>query len=153
MEVHCKQGNLPPQFFSDQKTHLLTLAMRPDNTYSIKVDNDEYAAGNLGDEGDCVPQEPKEIKDPADTKPADWVEEAEIADPEYVKPADWVEEQEIPDPAAAKPEDWQDEDDGEWEAPTIPNPAYKVWEQKMIENPAYKGPWVQKDMANRILSH
>jgi calreticulin len=29
-------------------------------------------------------------------------------------------------------EDWDDEDDGEWEAPTIPNPEYKgEWKAKM----------------------
>ena len=29
-------------------------------------------------------------------------------------------------------EDWDDEDDGEWEAPTIPNPEYKgEWKPKM----------------------
>jgi FKBP-type peptidyl-prolyl cis-trans isomerase len=30
----------------------------------------------------------------------------------------------IPDPAAVKPEDWNDDDDGEWEAPIVPNPEY-----------------------------
>jgi hypothetical protein len=29
-------------------------------------------------------------------------------------------------------EDWDDEDDGEWEAPTVPNPEYKgEWKPKM----------------------
>ena len=45
--------------------------------------------------------------------------------------------------------DWDDEDDGEWEAPTIPNPDYKgEWKQKMIDNPAYKGKWVAPDIDN-----
>ena len=45
----------------------------------------------------------------------------------------------IKDPEAAKPEDWDDEDDGEWEAPSIANPAYAgAWTQKEIDNPAYK---------------
>jgi calreticulin len=33
---------------------------------------------------------------------------------------------------ACPAEDWDDEDDGEWEAPTIPNPEYKgEWKPKM----------------------
>jgi calreticulin len=32
--------------------------------------------------------------------------------------------------------------DGDWEAPNIPNPAYKgEWHPKKIPNPAYKGAW------------
>ena len=31
-----------------------------------------------------------------------------------------------------QPEDWSDEDDGEWEAPLIPNPDYKgEWKPKV----------------------
>merc|ERR1719474_45734 len=45
----------------------------------------------------------------------------------------------IVDPEAEKPEDWDDEDDGDWEAPTVPNPAYKgPWEHPQIPNPDYK---------------
>merc|ERR1719419_937222 len=45
----------------------------------------------------------------------------------------------IVDPEAAKPDDWDDEDDGEWEAPTIPNPDYKgAWEHPKIPNPEFK---------------
>jgi calreticulin len=37
----------------------------------------------------------------------------------------------IADPKAKKPKDWSDEDDGEWEAPTVPNPEYKgEWKPK-----------------------
>merc|ERR1711915_927862 len=49
----------------------------------------------------------------------------------------------IKDPDATKPEDWDDEEDGEWKAPTIPNPEYKgPWKPKKIKNPKYKGKWV-----------
>lgn len=41
-------------------------------------------------------------------------------------PQDWDKPQHIPDPDAKKPEDWDDEIDGEWEAPMIDNPDYKV---------------------------
>merc|ERR1711915_94839 len=49
----------------------------------------------------------------------------------------------IKDPDAKKPEDWDDKEDGEWKAPTIPNPEYKgPWKPKKIKNPKYKGKWV-----------
>jgi len=55
----------------------------------------------------------------------------------------------IVDPEAKKPEDWDDELDGEWEAPTISNPAFKgPWRAKRIDNPAYKGPWVHPQIDN-----
>merc|ERR1719229_1155615 len=106
------------------------------------------------------------IDDPEDTKPEDWVDEAKIEDPEASKPEDWDEDAprkiddmdaekpegwlddeplEIPDPDASEPEDWDEEDDGEWEAPIVPNPACSVgcgeWEPPMIDNPEYKGKW------------
>merc|ERR1712127_225304 len=65
------------------------------------------------------------------------------------KPADWVEEKRIVDSEAKKPDDWDDEEDGEWEAPTKDNPAYKgEWVVKRISNPAYKGFWEAKKIAN-----
>lgn len=72
-------------------------------------------------------------QDPKAKKPEDWDEREKIEDPEDKKPAGW---DDIPativDPDAKKPEDWSDEDDGEWEAPTIPNPEYKgEWKAKM----------------------
>lgn len=33
----------------------------------------------------------------------------------------------IVDPEAKRPDDWDDELDGEWEAPTISNPEFKVF--------------------------
>ena len=75
-------------------------------------------------------------------KPEDWVDDANIPDPTSMKPEDWVEEATIVDPEAAQPEDWSAEEDGEWEAPQIPNPAYSgEWRQKTMPNPHYKGVW------------
>merc|ERR1711982_258654 len=68
---------------------------------------------------------PKEILDPADKKPEDWVDDSMMNDPESKKPGDWVEEKRMVDPAAKKPDDWDDEEDGEGEAPMIANPEYK----------------------------
>merc|ERR1712025_1132279 len=91
---------------------------------------------------------PKEIPDPADSKPADWADDSMIDDPEDKKPDDWVEEKRIVDESAKKPDDWDDED-GEWEAPMKDNEAYKGdWHVKRISNPAYKGVWEAKKIAN-----
>merc|ERR1712164_220513 len=73
----------------------------------------------------------KQIDDPTDKKPSDWVDEAEIPDPEDVKPEGWDDIPEsIPDPDAEKPE-------------------YKgEWKQKMMSNPEYKGEWSPKQIDN-----
>ena len=104
---------------------MYTLILHPDNTFEYRIDNVKEAGGKLEDGWEFLA--PREIPDPADKKPADWVDEAEIPDPEDKKPEDWDDAPaEIPDPSAEKPEDWDDEDDGEWEAPMIPNPAYEA---------------------------
>lgn len=125
----------------DQLTHLYTLHIKPDNTFEVYVDNKSVREGKLEDEFDFL--EPKEIKDPAQSKPEDWVDESTMLDPDDVKPEGYDDTpEEIPDPEATKPEDWDDEDDGEWEAPMIDNPDYEgPWTQKRISNPDYKGPW------------
>jgi len=133
---------------SDSFTHLYTLIVKPDNTYIVKIDNEEKASGKLADDFNFL--KPKEINDPDQSKPTDWVEESRIPDPAEIKPAgyDDIPEQ-IPDPDAAKPEDWDDEDDGEWEPPMLENPDFKgEWNPSMIENPDYKGEWEHPQVAN-----
>merc|ERR1712056_125200 len=81
----------------------------------------------------------------------DWelLKPKEISDPEDKKPDDWVEEKRIVDTDAKKPDDWDDEEDGEWEAPMKDNADYKGdWNAKRISNPAYKGFWEAKKIAN-----
>ncbi|XP_044326758.1 calreticulin isoform X2 [Triticum aestivum] len=98
---------------TDQLSHVYTLIIRPDATYSILIDNEEKQTGSIYEHWDILP--PKEIKDPE----------------------------------AKKPEDWDDEEDGEWTAPTIPNPEYKgPWKQKKIKNPNYQGKWKAPMIAN-----
>jgi len=131
----------------DETSHVYTLIVKPDNTYKVKIDMNEVASGSLEADWPFLP--PKKIKDPAVSKPADWVEEAEIDDPEDTKPDDWVDEATIPDPEATKPEDWDDEEDGEWTPPMKANPAYKgPWKAKRIPNPEYKGPWSHPEIDN-----
>ncbi|KAJ9457776.1 Calreticulin [Diplonema papillatum] len=137
-----------PKCESDKLTHLYTVIVRPDGTYEVQVDGAKKESGKLED--DWAFLEPKEIDDPSDKKPADWVDEAQMDDPEDKKPAGYDDiAASIPDPQAEKPEDWDEDEDGEWEAPTIPNPEYKgPWAPKKIPNPAYKGPWAAKKIAN-----
>jgi len=137
-----------PRAETDVLTHIYTLVVKADNTYSVLVDGDVKESGNLVDDWEFL--EPKTIPDPAKPKPEDWVETKMIADPEDVKPAGYDDAPaQIADPKAEKPEDWDDEDDGEWNAPMIDNPDYKgPWSPKMIDNPEYKGEYVQPDIEN-----
>merc|ERR1740139_2125153 len=73
----------------------------------------------------------------------------EINDPDDKKPSDWVDDSMMDDPEDKKPDDWDDEEDGDWEAPMKDNPAYKGdWSVKRMSNPAYKGVWEAKKIAN-----
>lgn len=133
---------------TDQLSHVYTLVVKSDNTYEIQIDGKKKESGSLEDDWDML--KPKKIKDPEQSKPSDWVDNAMMDDPDDKKPDGW---DDIPativDPDAEKPDDWDDEDDGEWEAPTIDNPEYKgEWKPKRIDNPDYKGPWVHPEIDN-----
>jgi len=127
---------------SDELTHLYTLHVKPDNSYEILIDQKSIAEGTLEDDFKLLA--PKQSEDPDMSKPKDWVDEPMMADPEDVKPAGYDDIPEfIVDPAASLPDGWDEEEDGEWEAPVIPNPEFQgEWSPKMIDNPDYKGPWV-----------
>ena len=133
---------------SDRLSHLYTLHVKQDNTFEVFIDQESVRTGKLEEAFDFLLE--KEINDPAQSKPKDWVDDKKIADPEDVKPAGYDDiPAEIPDPEATKPDDWDDEEDGEWEAPLIDNPAYKgPFKPKMIDNPAYKGEWVHPKIPN-----
>ena len=137
-----------PRYPDDKLTHVYTVVVHADNTYEFYIDQEKKESGKLEDDWKFL--QPKEIDDPNDKKPSDWVDDAQMDDPEDKKPEDWDKEpKEIPDPNAEKPDDWDTEEDGEWEAPTIPNPKYKgEWSPKRIPNPAYKGPWSPKQIPN-----
>lgn len=99
---------------TDQLSHLYTLHVKADNTFEVLIDNKSVRSGTLEEEFPFL--EPKEIKDPAVSKPTDWVDERRIPDPEDKKPEGYDDiSPEIPDPEAKKPDDWDEEDDGEWE--------------------------------------
>jgi calreticulin len=150
-ENHLISSTIPAQ--TDAHTHVYTLIVHPDQTYAVKIDGEVSREGNLVDDWDFLG--PKTIPDPDQSKPDDWVDEAMIDDPEDVKPEGYDDIlPTIVDPDATKPEDWDDEDDGEWEAPTIPNPDYQgPWRAARIENPDYKGPWEHPHIPNPDYEH
>jgi calnexin len=149
--------------------HLYTLIVRPDNTFEILIDGDSIRQGSLLTDFSPPVNPPREIDDPTDSKPADWVDDEKIPDPDATKPEEWDETQPeyvkdptkldppegwlldeikfIPDPAAVKPDDWEDEIHGEWEPQTIPNPKCEAvagcgeYEAPLIRNSLYKGRW------------
>jgi len=132
---------------NDQYTHQYVFILKPDNTFEIKVDGESKKSGDVKEFWDF--ELPKEINDPDVSKPDDWVDDPMMVDPNDKKPDDWVEEEMIVDPDAEKPEDWDDEDDGDWEAPMIPNPDYEgPWSPQEIDNPDYKGPWEHPKIPN-----
>lgn len=173
-EKHLKN---PPPARLNNLSNLYTLIIKPTQDFEIRIDGKVVRAGNLLDEGVLLPSlsPPKEVDDPNDTKPEDWVDDvtipdpenaikpedwdedapAKIPDPKSVKPADWDEELPlyIPDPEAKKPEDWDDEEDGEFVAPEIENPECAThgcgpWKAPLVPNPDYKGKWVQPRIPN-----
>jgi calreticulin len=126
---------------TDAFTHVYTLIVNSDQTYEIKIDGESKQTGSLIDDWKFLGE--KEIQDPDQSKPDDWVDEARIDDPDVTKPEGY---DDIPamivDAEAEQPEDWDEEDDGEWEAPQIANPAYEgPWRQPQIDNPDYVGLW------------
>jgi calnexin len=168
-EKHAKKSQLVDAFFTDGKTHLFTLVVRPDNTFQMMIDTTEVNSGSLLTDMTPAIIPDKEIVDPTDKKPETWDDREKIEDPDASKPEDWDESEPketpdsfasmpvgwledqpetIPDPSATRPDDWDDETDGEWEAPKIENsvckeaPGCGPWSQPMISNPKYKGKWL-----------
>merc|ERR1712178_679718 len=115
-----KKSDLAYKQEGEGTSHLYRMTLKPDNTVKVEIDEEEIYSGSIKDDWEVL--KPKEISDPDDKKPSDWVTEKRIVDA-----------------AAKKPDDWDDEEDGEWEPPMIDNPAYKgFWEAKKIDNPEYE---------------
>merc|ERR1712070_982352 len=142
-----KKSDLSYKQEDEGTSHLYRLVVKPDNTARVEIDQEKIYEGSIKEDWEVL--KPKEIDDPDDKKPSDWVEDSMMDDPESNKPDDWVEEKRIVDSEAKKPDDWDDEEDGEWEAPMKDNPEFKgEWIAKRISNPAYKGFWEAKKIAN-----
>jgi hypothetical protein len=67
----------PPSIRSDTKTNLYTLVVHPDNSLEIYINKEKVKNGNLLEDFDPPVNPPKELDDPEDTKPEDWVDEAQ----------------------------------------------------------------------------
>jgi len=91
---------LPPTHDIVPITHLYRFVLLGDNRILISVDDSTPKEVNMLTDLDPPINPSKEIDDPADTKPEDWVDEKEIFDPNQVKPDDWDEDLpiHIPDP-------------------------------------------------------
>ncbi|KAF9447037.1 Calreticulin-domain-containing protein [Macrolepiota fuliginosa MF-IS2] len=167
-EVEEKHLKVTPRPTIEKHTNLYTLVVHPNNTYDVLINGESDKTGSLLEDFEPPVNPPKEIDDPEDSKPEDWVDDAKISDPEATKPEDWDEDAPyeisdeeaekpadwlddepltVPDPDATKPEEWDDEEDGDWIAPTIPNPKCAEaagcgeWKRPMKPNPDYKGKW------------
>jgi len=167
-ETEEKHLKLPPKPSIEKLTNLYTLIIHPNSTYDVLFNGESQNTGSLLEDFEPAVNPPKEIDDPSDSKPSDWVDEQKIADPEASKPADWDEDAPyeipdteaekpegwlddepltIPDPDAEKPEEWDDEEDGDWIAPTVANPKCSEgpgcgeWKRPFKANPEYKGKW------------
>merc|ERR1712224_1093322 len=142
-----KKSDLSYKQEGEGTSHLYRLVVKPDNTVRVEIDEEKIYEGSLKEDWEIL--KPKEISDPDDKKPDDWVDDSMIDDPETKKPDDWVEEKRIVDSEAKRQGDWDDEEDGEWEAPMKDNPEFKgEWIAKRISNPAYKGFWEAKKIDN-----
>merc|ERR1712093_369420 len=142
-----KKNDLSYKQENEGTSHLYRMILKPDNTVRVEIDEEKIYEGSIKEDWEVL--KPKEITDPEDKKPDDWVDDSMIDDPEDKKPDDWVEEKRIVDADAKKPEDWDDEEDGEWEAPMKDNPDFKgEWFVKRISNPAYKGVWSAREIDN-----
>uniref|UniRef100_A0A8D0GXN3 Calreticulin 3 n=1 Tax=Sphenodon punctatus TaxID=8508 RepID=A0A8D0GXN3_SPHPU len=103
----------------DGFTHLYTLILRPDQTYEVKIDNEQVESGSLEDDWDFLP--PRTINDPTD----------------------WDEPEHILDNSAEKPEDWDDLIlfmDSFLNSTVLWLTAFRtcgIWPHPQIENPSY----------------
>merc|ERR1711862_256789 len=142
-----KKSDLAYKQEKEGTSHLYRMILKPDNTVRVEIDEEKIYEGSIKEDWEVL--KPKEISDPDDKKPEDWVEDSMMGDPSDKKPDDWTEEKRIVDSEAKKPDDWDDEEDGEWEPPMKDNAAYKGdWNVKRISNPAYKGFWEAKKIDN-----
>lgn len=89
-EKHAKKPSGEfSHIFDDQKTHLVRLIVKPDNSFEISVDKQRVNEGSLLHDMEPSVNPPKEIDDPEDKRPDEWDEREKIPDPDATKPDDW----------------------------------------------------------------
>ncbi|KAJ1754231.1 hypothetical protein LPJ69_005496 [Coemansia sp. RSA 1752] len=164
-EHHLQKAPVPP---TDSLTHLYTLVIGTNNSFVISIDGVEKKTGSLLEDFEPPVNPAREIDDPRDSKPVDWVDDEQVPDSGATKPEDWDEDAPamvldedaakpekwledeplmVEDPAAVKPEDWDDDEDGDWAPPMVANPRCAdadgcgPWKRPLKRNADYKGPW------------
>ena len=71
-EISEKHLKNPPKTKDSELSTLYTLVIRPDNSFSIKIDNETVQKGNLLTDMEPPINPPEFIDDPQDRKPQDW---------------------------------------------------------------------------------
>jgi calreticulin len=131
----------------DGHTHLLTLRLFGNASFSIYKDGDEIHYSTFKEDFDY--EGPRFIMDPYDRKPADWDDKEWVIDLDDKKPDDWDDRKLIQNETAVKPDEWNDELDGVWEPPMVPNPKFKgVWKPREVPNAGYMGIWRPRKIPN-----
>ena len=154
----------------DELSHLYTLVIRPNNTFSTYIDGRPMREGVLDLDFSPPLYEGPTIEDPSVSKPSDWDDRILIPNPKLKKPSSWDENapQNIPDPKKLnppagwlldepkflmqtekdKPKNWDEKTMGKWEPQEIvPNPKCEKapgcgpYFPPRIRNPKYKGKW------------
>ena len=103
-ETHVWPVVAAPWLEDSPLTHLYRMELDTSTSeFLVAVDGVVLRNGTLLRDFEPVPRPPKQIPDPTDSKPLDWVDDAEIDDPQDVKPDGWDVPAEIPDPETTKP--------------------------------------------------
>ena len=71
----------PPVPRTDKTTSVYTLIVKPDQSFEILINGDNVKNGTLLEDFSPAVNPPKEIDDPEDSKPEDWVDTKRIPDP------------------------------------------------------------------------
>jgi calnexin len=164
----------PPTSALFQNGTLYELRVGADNPFRIAANGRSVYFGNLLSDFKPPVNPPREIDDPGDPKPADWVDAEYVpepdatppaggGEPEYIAdptkvdaPAGWLrsEPRMIPDPGATPPPGYDADVMGDWEPPLVPNPICQdppgcgPYEPPLVPNPNYAGPWEPPMMRN-----
>lgn len=85
-------------FFPTRITHILNIhsLISPNNTYDVHFNGESHNLGNLLEDFTPPVNPPKEIEDPDDKKPEDWVDTKKIPDPDAKKVRSHFKQSDIP---------------------------------------------------------
>jgi len=75
-----KKSDLAYKQEGEGTSHVYRLLLKPDNTAHVEIDGEKIYEGSLKEDWELLA--PKEIKDPEDKKPSDWVDDSMMDDPE-----------------------------------------------------------------------